>query len=212
MQLRNPFQAFLILCLQKIIPIFLLSLLMREILITFIISSALLGGILGFNQNSLIKILAYSSIVHSGWIISGLTINLTSSYFYYIIYTVTRYVFITIISSRAIKNVSEIINMNNSPLFIFSLIFTIFTLSGTPPFIGFFRKIYVLLDLISLKFYTVSLTLIVGSTLSFYFYLRLIARISLVRKLTLKDKSNKINLFNTSSLIIIVNLRLLVVI
>jgi len=62
---RNSFQAFLILCVQKIVPLFLLSILFTERLLIFLVVSSLMGGVIGFNQNYIIKILAYSSIVHS---------------------------------------------------------------------------------------------------------------------------------------------------
>jgi len=33
------------------------------------------GGLGGINQNSIIKIMAYSSIIHAGWIISAVIIR-----------------------------------------------------------------------------------------------------------------------------------------
>src|ERR1700759_5439209 len=61
----NPLQAVLMLTTQKIIPLFIIRLLCRELIIMFILISVIIGRVSGFNQNSLLKLIAYSSIVHS---------------------------------------------------------------------------------------------------------------------------------------------------
>jgi len=171
---RNPYQGFLVLCVQKIVPLFLLRILFTENLISFLIISSLVGGILGFNQNFLMKILAYSSIVHSRWLISGLLVDLLASYFYFILYCLIRGLILIIIFLNSIKTLSEILCSNRTYFFIISFLFSIFTLSGIPPFFGFFAKVYILVGLIKSNLFFISFFLIFGSILSFYYYFRLI--------------------------------------
>lgn len=206
--LSSPFQRFLILCPQKIIPFFIMSLIISETLALFTVLAAILGRIIGFNQNSLIKIIAYSSIVHSGWIISGFLVKLSVSYFYFLIYTVIRFTIFYLINFSSIKFISEFTNFNYRLSYKVSLIFSILTLSGTPPFVGFFRKIFIIKSLIISNFYVIPLFLVIGSRLSFYFYLRLFIRTSLFNNITLKEKLT-LHSPNLTYSLSLINLRLL---
>ena len=171
---RNYVQAILILNIQKIIPIFLLSTLLQEKIIFLVVFSSLISRILGLNQNKLMKILAYSSIVHFSWIISGRLINLLSFLYYFIIYTLVNFIIIKFIQKNKLKFISNLTKIKfRFDKLIFC--FIILTLSGTPPFIGFFNKIFILFFFINKKLLIISLLLIFRSVISFYFYLLIIS-------------------------------------
>ena len=205
LKICNPLQAVLMLTTQKIIPLFIIRLLCRELIIMFILISVIIGRVSGFNQNSLLKLIAYSSIVHSSWIISGLMANTISAYFYFILYVITSYIIIYFISFNSIKLISEIIIAYNTPLVIITFIIIIFTLSGSPPFIGFFSKAFIITSLIKLKLLTLNLFLVLGSTVSFYYYLRMTLTFFSFNSLKCKD-NNKSNLFSGAFIIIPINL------
>lgn len=185
--MTNPCQAFILLCVQKIIPLFLIGALISELILIFIIISRIIGRISGLNQNSLIKILAYSSLTHSRWMITGIFIKFLSGYFYFLVYSAITYFFTKILNNSKIKFVSEIICNNKNLISNISFILFIFTLSGTPPFVGFFRKIYILFRALERKLLLISIFLILGSTFSFFFYARLIILRSLFSQLNIKN-------------------------
>lgn len=186
--MANPYQTFILICVQKIIPLFLIASLASETVLVFIAAASVLGGISGINQNSIIKILAYSSIVHSGWILSGIITNPPSGYFYFLVYSLIRWAILKFIQIFKLWFISEVARTSRSLILKLSFVLTIFTLSGTPPFIGFFRKAYIIRSLMVSKFYPVILFLVIGSTLSFFFYTRLIVSLSIFNFTASKEK------------------------
>jgi NADH:ubiquinone oxidoreductase subunit 2 (subunit N) len=191
MYLVNPYQGFALLCIQKVIPLFLLSSLMSEQAFIFVAASSLIGGMSGMAQNSVIKLMAYSSIVHSRWILSGLLAYPSSGYFYFLVYTSVSARILIFLQKFKVIFVSEVIRISKRLLVKVLFIKMILTLSGIPPFIGFFTKAYVIKALITYRFYFVVLLLVLGSSLSFFFYTRLIVSLSIFNFVRLKEKSGR---------------------
>jgi len=189
MYLVNPYQGFTLLCVQKVIPLFLLSSLISEQAFIFVVASSLIGGISGIAQNSIIKLIAYSSIVHSRWVLSGLFASPSSGYFYFLVYTSVSAGILIFLQKFKVIFVSEIVRTSKTVLVKILFVIVILTLSGIPPFIGFFTKVYVIKALITYKYYFVTLLLVLGSSLSFFFYTRLIASLSMFNFVSLKEKS-----------------------
>ena len=114
-----------------------------------------------------------------------LTINIEGMYsviFYIIVYNImSSGLWILLLSFRSrsnkvkLKEIGEIILLFNSNKYI-SIIFFIFLFSsmGIPPMIGFFSKLFILLNIIELKMYFFALFLIIFSSIGVIYYLRLI--------------------------------------
>lgn len=191
----NYFQSIIILTIQKIIPLFLLSIILTENLIFILIISSIIGRLRGINQNILIKIIAYSSIVHFSWIVSGLFSNFVSRITYFIIYCLTRVILIFYFKSNKIKTISNIIKVKNKyTKIIFCII--IFTINGTPPFIGFFIKVFILINLIKMEIRILFIFLVISSIMSFYFYLRLFTVSIILDYKSIKMSNIKIKTIN----------------
>ncbi len=169
------FQACLILTWQKIAPLILLCFFLNPIIYLIILSSAIIGMFGGLNQTSLKKILTYSSIIHSSWLISVLFIRDTLWWFYFLTYvsiTVSIIIPISIFQLTSIASINQI-KINTKPKMLISL--NLLSLAGLPPFLGFTIKLSSINIIIIYSFnWIILITLIISSLVAFYFYCRII--------------------------------------
>nr|AAW59433.1 NADH dehydrogenase subunit 2 [Poeciliopsis presidionis] len=136
--------------------------------------SIIVGGLGGFNQLQLRKVLAYSSIAHLGWIILVLpimpTLSLLALYTYLLMSTA---LFLSLLTLRA-KHISSLsISWAKVPAFTAILPFILLSLGGLPPLTGFAPKWLILLSMIKEALILAAVLAILSSLLSLYYYLRL---------------------------------------
>nr|APX40317.1 NADH dehydrogenase subunit 2 [Altica ericeti] len=185
---------------QKLAPMILLMYNINFVFYSIvIIFSSLTGSLMGFNQVSLRKILAYSSINHIAWMLASLFNMKTLWGIYFIIYTTINISIIVIFSQLNIFLSSQIsISLNSNKLLKLLFLMSFFSLGGLPPFLGFLPKWLVIETLISNNSYGLSIILILMTLVTLYFYLRLTFS-------TLMFTSNEMLIFNnewkTSSII-----------
>lgn len=155
-------------------------------------------------QKKIKRFLAYSSINHVGYMLMSLstgTLTGLNGFFLYIgVYMITMFTFFCILLSlRKEKNkniiyITDLFYANKIHPIIqigFTLIF--FSMAGIPPLIGFFAKFYVFFAAIDSNFYFLVVLSILCSTLSTFYYIRIIKIINFETKL------NPINLTLKSS-------------
>uniref|UniRef100_A0AAU8L169 NADH-ubiquinone oxidoreductase chain 2 n=1 Tax=Cyphochilus crataceus TaxID=1453293 RepID=A0AAU8L169_9SCAR len=143
-------------------------------IILSIVFSMLISGIMGLNQTSLRKILAYSSINHIGWMLSTILIMETMWFYYFIIYTIITINILLIFQALNIFHLKQLfISMNYHYLLKFFFILNFLSLGGLPPFLGFFPKWLTIQNLIQSNMYTISFLMIVMTLMTLYFYLRI---------------------------------------
>nr|AIZ58659.1 NADH dehydrogenase subunit 2 [Ornithodoros kalahariensis] len=176
---------FLLLTIQKIIPLHLMSTIQSNIILIPIILSAMIGSIGGLNQFTIRKILTYSSISHLAWIMSLIMFSSTSWLIYLFIYSVIMF-FIIQLNKQINLNLFSQINLltnNNSFHFLISML----TLGGLPPMMGFFIK-WMTLKIVITNMILLTMPLIISSLINLYFYTRLLYPIFL--KLLTSNKWN----------------------
>nr|QPN54154.1 NADH dehydrogenase subunit 2 [Holotrichia sp. NS-2020] len=177
---------------QKIAPMILLTYFTNSstYLILIIIFCMLISGLMGLNQTSMRKILAYSSINHIGWMLSTLLIMETLWLYYFVIYSVIT---VNIIFAMKIFNIFHqkqlFISMNFNYLMKFFFILNFLSLGGLPPFLGFLPKWITVQTLIKNQMFLMSTLMIIMTLMTLYFYLR-------VTFTTLLLKTNEISFFN----------------
>lgn len=139
-----------------------------------IISSSIVRGIQGLNQTRVRKIIAYSSINHTGWIISSILTSTDTWIAYIIVYS---FILSTITYFFNIFNVSWIQQLNfiytdkkNTKLILF---INFLSLGGLPPFIGFFPKWLVIIMILKNGFFSTCFILIIRTLITLFFYVRL---------------------------------------
>nr|UTE82280.1 NADH dehydrogenase subunit 2 [Propithecus diadema] len=151
-----------------------------NILLTFALSSTLVGGWGGLNQTQLRKILAYSSIAHMGWMMAVLTFcpSLTIlNLLVYLMLTITLFTMLNINTSTTTLTLSILWNKN--PTITLMILTSLLSLGGLPPLTGFLPKWVIVQELTKNNNITMATIMVITALLNLYFYMRLIYSTSL---------------------------------
>nr|QWC54912.1 NADH dehydrogenase subunit 2 [Megalothorax incertus] len=183
-------QALLILTWQKIAPIILISSTSpNSLAMLLIISSALLGSVGGFMMFSPKKIMAFSSINHSGWMLYSLLISWNLWFFYFLIYCFISLSLMLAFAQKNITNINQINTSPKTPLLKFYFSLNLLSLAGLPPLLGFLPKLLLIFNLLkTLYSLTLLIFLMVSSLLSLYFYMKLIISMNMNPPLNFTNK------------------------
>ena len=146
-----------------------------------VILSALFGALFATNQTDLKRLIAYSGVIQSGFILSGITsgINgISASVFYLVTYVIQLiglfYIFSLISGSLgsnfSVENLSGLFKNNK----LITIAFSVFMLgvAGLPLTSGFVSKFILITNLWSYEKYTLVVVLMLSTVAGFYFYLR----------------------------------------
>jgi NADH-ubiquinone oxidoreductase chain 2 len=99
------------------------------------------GSIGGINQTSIRKILTYSSINHTGWILAALVIGERLWVTYFVIYSALVITVTSILKLSKTSFINQILITNKETTLTKFIIFTsLLSLGGLPPFLGFLPK------------------------------------------------------------------------
>lgn len=143
------------------------------LLIVAILISTLIGAIGGLNQNSLRKLLAFSSINHIGWIISAIIFNENLWLVYFLIYTFLNICVIIMFNKYKIFYLNQIYTLfMGSTVIKFSLLTSLLSLGGLPPFLGFIPKWLIIQSLIFIKLNFINIFIICISLITLFYYLK----------------------------------------
>nr|YP_009236808.1 NADH dehydrogenase subunit 2 [Telchinia serena]AMJ17277.1 NADH dehydrogenase subunit 2 [Telchinia serena] len=169
------FNNFILMTWQKISPMILLSYYMNfNYLIFIMIFNVLIGAIGSFNQSSLRKLMAFSSINNLGWMISALLISENLWLTYFLFYSMFLFIscFIFYISNMFFIN--QLFNFNFNYFIKFTIMMNFLSLGGLPPFLGFFPKWLIINYLILNKFFIITFIFIMSSLIMLFIYIRII--------------------------------------
>lgn len=147
----------------------------------------LTGNIAAIMQNNLKRMLAYSSIAHSGYIMVGLIVAAVSGddllgsssvIFYLVGYTVMTLGAFGIISilerdEDSSVSVDDLKGLaKRSPWLAACMSLFLLSMAGIPPLVGFFAKFFIFAAAIKAGFLWLAIWGVVSSVVSVYFYLR----------------------------------------
>lgn len=164
-----------------------------EIIYYSALFSMLVGSIAALFQQNIKRLLAYASISHVGFMLlpllfqSGDT-NINALINYLVIYIVSTIgAFAAIIylkqsyrkseidSAESVENIELFSGLGQTkPFFALSLMMLLLSMSGLPPFAGFFAKFFVLKTAIKNGFIFISLIGAVATVISAFYYLKII--------------------------------------
>nr|AYW52224.1 NADH dehydrogenase subunit 2 [Elateridae sp. 2 ACP-2013] len=168
--------CLLILTWQKIAPMVLLMYNMKFMMFMsiVIIASMIISGIMGINQVSMRKILAYSSINHMGWMMSTMMIMETVWTYYFLIYTIISINMVLIMKTLKIFYLNQLFQtMNSSPMTKMFFILNFLSLSGIPPFLGFLPKWLTVQVLIQNNMIFMPTIMIILTLITIFMYMRI---------------------------------------
>lgn len=151
--------------------------------------SIFVGSLGGIEQRKLKTLLAYSSISHTGYLLlsfsTGNIEGLQMMFYYLAIYMVSGLTFWAIYlflinkndtySNKNNKELGDLVLLKESnPMLAFILTMTLFSIAGIPPLVGFLIKLGVFSVAVKSSAYLVSLTSILLTVISTFYYIRLI--------------------------------------
>nr|YP_009236652.1 NADH dehydrogenase subunit 2 [Telchinia acerata]AMJ17121.1 NADH dehydrogenase subunit 2 [Telchinia acerata] len=169
------FNSFILMTWQKISPMILLSYCMNFNYLIFItIFNVLIGVIGSFNQFSLRKLMAFSSINNLGWMIMALSISENLWMIYFLFYTMFLFISCFIFYITNMFYINQLFNFNFNYFIKFSIMLNFLSLGGLPPFLGFFPKWLIINYLILNKFFMITFILIMCSLIMLFVYIRII--------------------------------------
>jgi NADH-quinone oxidoreductase subunit N len=146
-----------------------------------------IGNLAAIAQNSIKRMLAYSSIAHAGYALIGVVANLggKSTGLGSVLYYLFAYSFMNLGAFGVLAYLSkdgkecetfeDISGLwQRKPLIAIAFGIFMFSLAGVPPTIGFFAKYRVFLSAIRADFYWLAIIGILNSVISAYYYLRVL--------------------------------------
>nr|YP_009351417.1 NADH dehydrogenase subunit 2 [Anoplotermes janus]AQP29552.1 NADH dehydrogenase subunit 2 [Anoplotermes janus]AQP29706.1 NADH dehydrogenase subunit 2 [Anoplotermes janus] len=166
----------LLMTVQKAAPLMLMSYLieMNTFTLSIIVMSTVVGGIGGLNQTSMRKILTYSSINHTGWMLIALTTSETLWLTYFMIYSALALTVVSTIKLSGVSFINQTMMTNKGTTLMKLMMFTsLLSLGGLPPFLGFLPKWIVIQTMITNNMIPLATIVVVTSLITLYYYLKI---------------------------------------
>ena len=148
------------------------------------IISVIIGSIGALNQTKFKRLVAYSAIGHTGFILLGIAAgsldSLQASFLYIVIYIIMSINLFTFALSTfndfgESNFLSQLSGLSRSnPLLAITMALCLLSIAGIPPLAGFFSKYLVLLSLVSNGFIIFASIAIIASVIASFYYLRII--------------------------------------
>ncbi|MBI4427843.1 MAG: NADH-quinone oxidoreductase subunit N [Ignavibacteriales bacterium] len=147
-------------------------------------ASMIVGNVLAIAQSNIKRMLAYSSIAHAGYMLSGIAAGnnegQTGILFYLVAYTlmnVGAFGIAGLMENEEDKNLQldDYTGLSQQKPFLAALMaIFMFSLAGIPPFAGFFGKYYVFLSAVKADMTWLAVVGVLTSLVSVYYYLRIV--------------------------------------
>jgi NADH-quinone oxidoreductase subunit N len=147
--------------------------------------SIIVGSVSALFQKRLKRLFAYSTISHTGFILLGIACgsvdSASSLIFYILVYSTLTILVFSILIFAILTQVNFpafLANWTSSGVrnyvFVISFTLVLFSLAGVPPLAGFFSKLQILLSLVAQQYYVIGLIIVIVSSISSFYYIRLI--------------------------------------
>ena len=157
---------------------------LRTVLAVISAASMILGNIVAITQSNIKRMLAYSSIAHAGYMLTGLAaanqIGRDGIVFYLIAYTFMNlgaFGVLSILEQEGERNLTfdDYAGLGTRRPFLAALMSVyMLSLAGIPPFAGFFGKYYVFAAALQSHLAWLAIVGVLTSVVSVYYYLRLV--------------------------------------
>nr|URX52929.1 NADH dehydrogenase subunit 2 [Cryptotermes cynocephalus] len=167
--------CLLMMTVQKTAPMMLISYLMKinYLILTIVVMSVVVGAMGGMNQTSLRKILTYSSINHTGWMLMALMGGSNLWVMYFAVYSLLTTAVTTTTKLHNISFINQTMSMSGETTIKFVLFTALLSLGGLPPFIGFLPKWIVIQMMTTNNLSPIMTVMVIMSLATLYYYLRM---------------------------------------
>ncbi len=157
---------------------------LQDALAVLAIASMITGNIIAITQSNIKRMLAYSSIAHAGYLLVGLAaaneLGRDGILFYLAAYTLMNlgaFGILSIIEKEEDKNLAfdDYAGLSGKYPFLAALMaIFMFSLTGIPPFAGFFGKYFIFAAAVNANMTWLAIVGVLMSAVSAYYYLRLV--------------------------------------
>jgi NADH-quinone oxidoreductase subunit N len=170
------FFRFFVMAMGMVHPIY------KDIVLSLGVLSIVFGNIIAVTQSNVKRLLAFSGISHAGFVflaISVLTPETSNVVIYYLAsYSVSGIALFWVAVELSKQNITTIPEykglIQKNKLLTITLIISLLSMAGIPPFAGFFAKYNVLVQLFIGNKFWVALVGILTSLIAVYYYFKLI--------------------------------------
>nr|YP_004857862.1 NADH dehydrogenase subunit 2 [Protantigius superans]ADN43193.1 NADH dehydrogenase subunit 2 [Protantigius superans] len=167
--------CFILMTWQKISPMIILSYyLNNKFIMLMTLFNVIIGALGGFNQLSLRKLLAFSSINNLGWLLMSLMISENLWLIYMILYSFMISIMCNLFYMLNIFYLNQMYNFNVNYIIKIFIMINLLSLGGLPPFIGFFPKWIIINFLLNFNLFIISFIFIMMSLIMLFLYIRII--------------------------------------
>lgn len=146
--------------------------------------SLFLGNFVALRQNSIKRMLAYSTIAHVGFFFLGLSSAPVSGYspalYYIVVYAITSAAAFGILvllshGSVVVDNINDLKGLSRrSPWLAFLMLLVTFSLAGVPPLVGFYAKLTIIQSLLNAQLIWAAVVAMAFSIVGAFYYLRIV--------------------------------------
>ncbi|HSW82010.1 MAG TPA: NADH-quinone oxidoreductase subunit N, partial [Usitatibacter sp.] len=155
-----------------------------QMLVILAVASMFLGNVVAIAQENLKRMLAYSTISHMGFVMMGILAATETGYgaalFYVIAYTIMTlgsFGMILLLSRSGFEaeNLEDLRGLNQrSKWYAFVMLVIMFSLTGLPPTMGFFAKLFVLQAALEAGYTWLVVFAVLISVVGAFYYLRIV--------------------------------------
>nr|UJG45410.1 NADH dehydrogenase subunit 2 [Rhithrogena germanica] len=187
---------------QKVAPLMLISYVLVGSLFSYaiILLSAIAGSLGGFNQTSLRKIMAYSSINHLGWMLAATLLGVNYWLTYFGFYVFLSLSVLLIFNSYQLSHVNQIFSLPlSNHILKLALFCNLLSLGGLPPFLGFLPKWIIIQGMVQAGLTPLITVMVLLTLITLFFYIRVGYSAFMLTHSEVKwDLHNPISLFGQS--------------
>nr|YP_009250454.1 NADH dehydrogenase subunit 2 [Coptotermes gestroi]AMX22653.1 NADH dehydrogenase subunit 2 [Coptotermes gestroi] len=166
----------LLMTIQKAAPMMLMSYLIETspFMLSIILASTIVGAIGGLNQTSMRKILTYSSINHTGWMLMALITGDNMWMVYFTVYSALVLTVLSVIKLSSVSFINQTMMTNSETKLMKFMMFTsLLSLGGLPPFLGFLPKWLIIQAMTMNELMPVATMMVIASLITLYYYLKI---------------------------------------
>nr|AMX22874.1 NADH dehydrogenase subunit 2 [Coptotermes travians] len=166
----------LLMTVQSAAPMMLMSYLIEinPFMLSIILASTIVGAIGGLNQTSMRKILTYSSINHTGWMLMALIAGDNMWMMYFMIYSALVLTVLSVIKLSSVSFINQTMMTNSETKLMKFMMFTsLLSLGGLPPFLGFLPKWLIIQAMTMNKLMPMAALMVITSLITLYYYLKI---------------------------------------
>jgi NADH-quinone oxidoreductase subunit N len=156
----------------------------QQMLTVMAMLSLAIGNITAIVQTNLKRMLAYSTIGHTGFLLLGILagdlIGYSAAMFYVVVYVLMSlgsFGMIMVLSRSGFEaeNLEDFKGLNQrSPWYAFLMMLLMFSMAGVPPTVGFYAKLAVLQAVVNIGYVWLAVFAVVLSLIGAFYYLRIV--------------------------------------